>query len=239
MQLKQNPTPQREISRDGVNGNDNLNGLKITASRDNLKASAVCLANGNADGWSEVLFDDEVKPQLAIFGLTDGKAFDICPIDGSKAYTPLGICVQQEGDVTLNFRQLGDFNIDDYELVDSETEQRYSLDQPVTLHLTGSTLGRFVLRNKNATGIETINGNDNTDGGAGLHVSFNGNHASIVSENHDLVGIDVLTPDGKLIDTVEGRLSNKTVVRVPVDTGVLRIRRNGQKTVAWKFVSQK
>jgi len=233
------PNPAKRYLSRRANGNDNLNGLKITASRDDLKASAICL-DGNTNGRSEVLFDDEVKPQLAIFGLADGKALDICPIDGSKAYIPLGICIQQEGDVTLNFRQLGDFNIDDYELVDSETEQRCSLDQPVTLHLTGSTLGRFLLRNKNATDIKNVNGNNNYNATVyGLQVSFTDDHASVLSENYDITGVDVLTPDGKLVETVNSGLSNKVVVRVPVDTGVLRIRRNGQKTVAWKFVSKK
>ena len=233
------PNPAKRYLSRRANRNDNLNGLKITASRDGLKASAICL-DGNTNGRSEVLFDDEVKPQLAIFGLADGKALDICPIDASKVYTALGICVQQEGDVTLNFRQLGDFNIDDYELVDSETEQRYSLDQPVTLHLTGSTLGRFLLRNKNATGIKNVNGNNNYNATVyDLQVSFTDDHASVLSENYDITGVDVLTPDGKLVETVNSGLSNKVVVRVPVDTGVLRIRRNGQKTVAWKFVSKK
>ena len=208
-----------------------LSALRITAMTDGLKATTMLL-DGPHEVFAETLFDDEVQPRLAIFSMSDGRAYDISTVS-ETGIIPLGICLKEAADVTLHFNAAGGFDLSEYELFDVVTGISYSLDSPVTISLDGTAIGRYSLRSKSATGIsaQEMGGSDSD-----VVISFDGQTAKVSSTQADITGIELFTLDGRTVASKKVSPSQSVALAVDMPVGLMRIHRSGRPDVVRKFV---
>ncbi len=118
--------------------------LNISVSSGPWTATMAVTEEGSAE--TEMLFDNEVVPQVAVFGVkTDGSAYDIIH---AADEIPLGFYLAHPDTVTISFRSMRQFPRQEYVLTDQQTNMDFNLDDDIRLLLDASSYGRFVLRKK-------------------------------------------------------------------------------------------
>lgn len=202
--------------------------LRICASASNANARAL-LVSGIDGAERETLFDNEAHPTLAVFTINDGRSLDINSTLADEI--PLGIYLEKESDVTLSFHALGDMNLDDYVLVDRQTNATYRLDEVVTLTLSGSTINRFCLRRSHFfTGI------DDVVAGEDMVVSWKNGVVSAQAPTAVLKGIEVFAYNGVLHATHTLATPARTIqANVNENHGVVRLSLSNGETREFKF----
>ena len=91
----------------------------------------------------ELLIDDEVRPQVALFSVSEGKALTIQQVK-SATRIALGLLVNQARDVQLTFEQVGS-QWKNWMLEDTASGTLYPLQGTVTLNGITNGAGRFRL----------------------------------------------------------------------------------------------
>ena len=213
-----------------INVRDNeLAMLRMNVRNENLATSAL-LIDGDADVKTETLFDNDARPQLAIFAVDGGVAYDILSL-AAPQNIPIGIYANGEQTVTLSFDAYGKFAMDNYELVDNLTGDTYELNETVTVDIDGTTIGRFCLRDKQATGIEEVN-----NGGQPVYVTFDGTYATVHSAASDIIAVEVYTADGQLVAKSLANGADEVQINAEIKMGVIKIERKDAQVVSHKFL---
>lgn len=125
------------------------NQLKLTAAVGSHRSSCVLLQSTRAaDVYRhgedvELLIDDEVRPQVALFSVSEGKALTIQQVK-SATRIALGLLVNQARDVQLTFEQVGS-QWKNWMLEDTASGTLYPLQGTVTLNGITNGAGRFRL----------------------------------------------------------------------------------------------
>ncbi len=210
--------------------NTELSMMRINVKNETLKTSALVLGEGNTVN-TETLFDEDAKPQLAIFTVSEGHAYDILSLN-NKGDLPIGIYAQGEQSITLSFDFMGEFDSERFELVDNLTGETYSLDEVVTVDIDGSSIARFCLRDKSVTGIEEVG----TDESKSVFVTFNGQTAEIHSQNNDIIAVELYTADGQLVNKVNAGGVADIQILSDLKMGIINIIRQGMPNVSHKFI---
>ncbi|MBQ7634086.1 MAG: hypothetical protein IJS89_00740 [Bacteroidaceae bacterium] len=179
---------------------------------------------------AETLIDADAKPDVAVFTLHGDRACDIRSLYGEREI-PLGVLVGEGVDsVRLSLESLGGFDISGYRLLDRETGLTYLPDVVPTLHVSGSTIGRFVLVNTDITGIETAS----TDG---LVIAVNGLSATISSPQHDITAVTAYTADGRIISRNATATTAQTTVSLAPGVCLIKVERAGMRSRAYTVMA--
>lgn len=118
--------------------------LNISVTRGKWTATMAVTADQKAE--NAMLFDDEVMPQVAVFGMKDdGGAYDFIHANDE---IPLGVYVTQPDTVVLSFHSMQQFPREEYVLTDQQTGTDYELDDDIRIAVAATSYGRFVLRRK-------------------------------------------------------------------------------------------
>lgn len=188
---------------------------------------------------SAALFDSEVAPKNAIFGLcatankeaaADGTltACNILPLADD---VPLGIIAADTATVTIAFHTDNLFPRDEYYVYDRETGTRYWLDDDIVLRNAGTSLGRYILHrgdiydeNDLQTGIEDAT-TAATTGTAddGISVSVRESRATVRSQSADIASLAVYTAAGQLVRT-EQATGRRADIGLTQGMQILRVR---------------
>lgn len=202
--------------------------LRICADVDGHNARAL-LVRGMENVDRQTLFDNEVHPTLAIFTVNNGHSLDI---NGTVAdEIPIGIYLEKESEVTLSFHAFGDMSLDDYVLVDRQTDAVYALDEAVTIAVNESSINRFCLRSSNtATRI------DNRDAEKLPVVKWKEGVVTASATDASIRRIEVFGYNGMLLanHTLLQPASN-VQVSVNASHGVVRLSLSNGKTNEYKF----
>lgn len=204
--------------------------LRITAETANCKASTI-LVQGAEGVATPTLFDDEVRPVIALFSIDGADALDIRNIQ-PDAYIPLGIYMPEVGQLKLNFMATGAFLSTDYTLLDRQTGMTYDLTEPVVIDNVSSSMSRFVLINSHTTAI------DSTVGLTDLQVRIDGDVATVQSPSADICQLSVYTADGREVGKVRSNGSQELAVRLADGVNLLRIQRAGQAEMVCKVMKR-
>lgn len=131
-----------------------LGRLGITATSGEVSANALLILNPHASAAyvagedAELLLDNEVPPEIAVFSVANEKALDIQQTNNQAGRIPLGFSLKKSGHVTFILsHQLGD-GWEAWTLVDTQTGRRYPLTEyavKVDAGIIGTHAGRFYL----------------------------------------------------------------------------------------------
>ena len=130
-----------------------LSRLAITATSGQTSANALVILNSRASAAyvagedAELLLDNEVPPQVAVFSVAGKKALDIQQTNNQAERIPLGFSLKTSGRVTFTLsHQLGD-GWEAWTLVDTQNGRRYPLTEYVVkvAGIIGTHAGRFYL----------------------------------------------------------------------------------------------
>ena len=165
---------------------------------------------------SQMVFDNEVVPRIAIFGIdSEGLAHDILP---ASDIIPLGVFVAQADSVTLSFRSEKLFPRSNYVLYDAQTDMEYGLDDEIRIFIEASSAGRFSLRRKatqNPTDIETPVVQQS-------YVSLQDGRMHIVSSK-GIFRAEVYTLKGDLVAQTQPQGKQEAMLNVPRGILILRV----------------
>ena len=202
--------------------------LRICASTE--KASARTLLVCGMDNVNrETLFDNETHPTLAVFTVNDGHSLDINGTENGEI--PLGIYVEKEENIILSFHTNGNFDMNDWQLVDRQTSSFYNLDEEIALTLSESSINRFYLVNRNhTTDIKTLNTEKKAI------VTWHDGEVMATAPEAILTRIEVYSYDGMTIAThTLPQAAKRIAVKVNDNHGIVRVTYGNRKTEEYKF----
>ena len=204
--------------------------LRVTAEAGGRRA-AVLVADSAACVDVETMLDAEVKPTVAVFAATGGKAHDI--VSTHAAEIPLGVVMAEADTLTLSFRAEGGIDPADWELVDRADGTAYGLDAPVTFTGAGSSVGRFVLRSRSRMAEEMA------AGGNRVYVACRGGEAvATASAGFCIERMDVYTVDGVMCGSAESADGATCAVKVPRGSVVvIRVTGSGGDAETFKMLT--
>lgn len=204
--------------------------LRITAETDDCSASTILL-QGAEGVATATLFDDEVRPRIALFTLCGSQALDIRNIE-TGTNVPLGVYMPENGQLKLNFKATGAFNLEGYTLLDQETGITYDLTAPIVIDNVTSSMSRFVLLSGNTTAIDT------TSGVTDLQVRIDGDEATVHSHLNDITLLAVFTTDGREVSKAKSAGAQQLSVRLADGVNLIRIQRHGQADEVYKVMKR-
>ena len=166
--------------------------LSVVASTSSSTSTVVLPQSAGFE--TETILDSEVTPGVRIFGMDNGRAYNV--MSANTAEIPLGIYLSEQTDtVSLSFRSDNFFPRDEYQLVDKQENLTYSLDQPVELADLQSSVGRFALVKLDPMAIDDVE----SDLTAGAVVEIIGNRLTVKSPEASLQKITVYDLQGKTV----------------------------------------
>ena len=200
--------------------------LNISATALGHTATMAVLTHDDLE--SAMLFDGEVIPQVAVYGLKEsGEAYDMI---GLSDEIPLGIFIAAPDTVTVSFHAFHQFPRSAYVLVDKDTNSEYELDNDITLSLTASSAGRFVLRNK---GVDKKL-MDDTHTGACITIS---GRQAVISHPEGLKHIHVYNAQGQLMSSTSFNDDTTTAqLSLPKGINVLHIQTGNGCKLSYKAI---
>lgn len=161
---------------------------------------------------TESLFDNEVKPSIALFSLSEGKAYDILDSQ-SQDKISLGMYLEKTDTVIFRFKASESFDVERYVLKDNETGMCFPLQNEIMFPNLNTNINRFALID--ATDQELIQTRD-------LYISVEDNKASIISNTLDISAVAVYDMSGKM--NYNQTLQGVNEINVPIGKGVQIIR---------------
>lgn len=207
--------------------------MRIKAATDKASASALLLDDDVR--LAETLIDGDVKPQVAVFTLQDGKACDIRSLRGDSEIE-IGVMRSAAAgeEVTFSFEALGDIALSDYQLLDRETARTYPLDELPAFRISETCIGRFVLVNNSVTGIDNLAGDALL--ADGLQINVKGTSATISSDGAALRSVRVYSASGQLIARVPA--SKAATVRLPEGVSLIKVDREGLPSRTYRVLAR-
>lgn len=185
-----------------------------------LRVNVESLTNGNrsasllmmADDDMAVvptLMDNEVKPDVKVFGISKSNAYDIMPMAES---TSLGIFLNHKDSICIEVVPTEGTDAEEYVLHDNLTDIDYKIGSQVVVSDAETSLGRFVIRKLNGTDDEK-KGNEHN-----VCIMQEGSYAVVQSAINNLKSVEVRDVSGKLISEVQGDGSQR--LRTKITSGV-------------------
>ena len=200
--------------------------LRILASNDSVAAGTLLLQG--SDVKAATILDSEVQPKLAVFTVSNGKAYDVQPVNGD--IIPLGIIAKDS--VKISFQTIGNFDLSQWTLRDLKTGFSYPLTEPVMLEANGTTIGRYVLTRGNATDVKEALLSD------GLLLNVSDGLATVTSHEADLTSAAVYDEAGRLIDRVQLNNERQAVLHVAAGVNIVKVCRAGMTDKTYKVMAE-
>ena len=155
------------------------------------------------------LMDNEVKPDVKVFGISKSNAYDIMPMAES---TSLGIFLNHKDSICIEVVPTEETDAEEYVLHDNLTDIDYKIGSRVVVSDAETSLGRFVIRKLNGTDDEK-KGNEHN-----VCIMQEGSYAVVQSAIENLKSVEVRDVSGKLISEVQGDGSQR--LRTKITSGV-------------------
>ena len=155
------------------------------------------------------LMDNEVKPDVKVFGISKSNAYDIMPMAES---TSLGIFLNHKDSISIEVMPTEGTDAEEYVLHDNLTDIDYKIGSQVVVSDAETSLGRFVIRKLNGTDDEK-KGNEHN-----VCIMQKGSYAVVLSAIENLKSVEVRDVSGKLISEVQGDGSQR--LRTKITSGV-------------------
>ena len=155
------------------------------------------------------LMDNEVKPDVKVFGISKSNAYDIMPMAES---TSLGIFLNHKDSICIEVVPTEGTDAEEYVLHDNLTDIDYKIGSQVVVSDAETSLGRFVIRKLNGTDDEK-KGNEHN-----VCIMQEGSYAVVQSAIENLKSVEVRDVSGKLISEVQGDGSQR--LRTKITSGV-------------------
>ena len=155
------------------------------------------------------LIDNEVKPDVKVFGISKSNAYDIMPMAES---TSLGIFLNHKDSICIEVVPTEGTDAEEYVLHDNLTDIDYKIGSQVVVSDAETSLGRFVIRKLNGTDDEK-KGNEHN-----VCIMQEGSYAVVQSAIENLKSVEVCDASGKLISEVQGDGSQR--LRTKITSGV-------------------
>ena len=155
------------------------------------------------------LMDNEVKPDVKVFGISKSNAYDIMPMAES---TSLGIFLNHKDSISIEVVPTEGTDAEEYVLHDNLTDIDYKIGSQVVVSDAETSLGRFVIRKLNGADDEK-KGNEHN-----VCIMQEGSYAVVQSAINNLKSVEVRDVSGKLISEVQGDGSQR--LRTKITSGV-------------------
>ena len=155
------------------------------------------------------LMDNEVKPDVKVFGISKSNAYDIMPMAES---TSLGIFLNHKDSISIEVVPTEGTDAEEYVLHDNLTDIDYKIGSQVVVSDAETSLGRFVIRKLNGTDDEKKENEHN------VCIMQEGSYAVVQSAIENLKSVEVRDASGKLISEVQGDGSQR--LRTKIMSGV-------------------
>lgn len=155
------------------------------------------------------LMDNEVKPDVKVFGISKSNAYDIMPMAES---TSLGIFLNHKDSISIEVVPTEGTDAEEYVLHDNLTDIDYKIGSQVVVSDAETSLGRFVIRKLNGTDDEK-KGNEHN-----VCIMQEGSYAVVQSAINNLKSVEVCDASGCLISEVQGDGSQR--LRTKITSGV-------------------
>lgn len=219
-------TPETTSNAKALSVSNPFAALRVLASADSVKAGTLLLQG--RDNKAATILDSEVQPKLAVFTVSNGKAYDVQPAEGD--IIPLGIIAKDS--VKVSFQTIGNFDLSEWKLCDLKTGFSYPLTEPVMLKADGTTIGRYVLTRGNATDVKEALLSD------GLLLNVSDGLATVTSHEADLTSAAVYDEAGRLIDRVQLNNERQAVLHVAAGVNIVKVCRAGMADKTYKVMGR-
>lgn len=151
------------------------------------------------------LMDNEVKPDVKVFGISKSNAYDIMPMAES---TSLGIFLNHKDSISIEVVPTEGTDAEEYVLHDNLTDIDYEIGSQVVVSDAETSLGRFVIRKLNGTDDEK-KGNEHN-----VCIMQEGSYAVVQSAIENLKSVEVRDASGSLISKVQGDGSQRLMTKI-------------------------
>ena len=151
------------------------------------------------------LMDNEVKPDVKVFGISKSNAYDIMPMAES---TSLGIFLNHKDSICIEVVPTEGTDAEEYVLHDNLTDIDYEIGSQVVVSDAETSLGRFVIRKLNGTDDEK-KGNEHN-----VCIMQEGSYAVVQSAIENLKSVEVRDASGSLISKVQGDGSQRLMTKI-------------------------
>lgn len=196
---------------EGENKGETTRALRVNVeslTNGNRSASLLMMADDDVAAVP-TLMDNEVKPDVKVFGISKSNAYDIMPMAES---TPLGIFLNHKDSISIEVVPTEGTDAEEYVLHDNLTDIDYKIGSQVVVSDAETSLGRFVIRKLNGTDDEK-KGNEHN-----VCIMQEGSYAVVQSAIENLKSVEVRDVSGKLISEVQGDGSQR--LRTKITSGV-------------------
>lgn len=207
-----------------------FNELRVSATTNGITASTLLL--DGVDATAPTLIDEDAAPKLAVFTVFDGRSYDIHSLNDLHEI-PLGIYMPAAATVTLNFSASDGIDLSRYELLDMETGNTYSLEESNEFDLEGTSIGRFYLVDNN---IFTSVGEMQSIA-ENVNLNVKGDVATVTSSNDDIIKVEVISTDGKIVNAVDVKNDNQASIKTIKGVNVIVVYRKGMEPKVFKILN--
>lgn len=160
------------------------------------------------------LMDNEVKPDVKVFGISKSNAYDIMPMAES---TSLGIFLNHKDSISIEVVPTEETDAEEYVLHDNLTDIDYEIGSQVVVSDAETSLGRFVIRKLNGTDDEK-KGNEHN-----VCIMQEGSYAVVQSAIENLKSVEVCDASGSLISKVQGDGSQRLMTKITSGVQIVSI----------------
>ncbi len=160
------------------------------------------------------LMDNEVKPDVKVFGISNSNAYDIMPMAES---TSLGIFLNHKDSISIEVVPTEETDAEEYVLHDNLTDIDYEIGSQVVVSDAETSLGRFVIRKLNGTDDEK-KGNEHN-----VCIMQEGSYAVVQSAIENLKSVEVRDASGSLISKVQGDGSQRLMTKITSGVQIVSI----------------
>lgn len=177
------------------------------------------------------LLDSEVKSPLKVFGIQQSQAYDILPMTGD---TPLGIYLSQKDSISIEVKPIQGVDMSGYVLHDMLSGADYSLDSPVIIADSETSLGRFVIRSRyGSTDVTSV------DTDQRISIVQEGSSVLVQSASGQLKSVKVIDLNGRIISRVQGNGSRCLKASIASGIQIIHIELTDGSSKDYKMIFHK
>ena len=201
----------KKPAAEGENKGETTRALRVNVeslTNGNRSASLLMMADDDVAAVP-TLMDNEVKPDVKVFGISKSNAYDIMPMAES---TSLGIFLNHKDSISIEVVPTEGTDAEEYVLHDNLTDIDYKIGSRVVVSDAETSLGRFVIRKLNGADDEKKENEHN------VCIMQEGSYAVVQSAIDNLKSVEVCDVSGKLISEVQGDGSQR--LRTKITSGV-------------------
>ena len=220
---------QQQAASAKANLLDNGFGLiRITASSGKYSSGTVLMEG--TDARAATLMDEDYTPNVALFSIDNGKAYDIRPENSDVI--ELGIVMAKADSVTMDFRAEGNADANGWKLYDRLTGKSYASGEAPVIYIDASSVGRFYMSR-----IGSTDGIKAASNPSGIIATIANGRATVTSKRNDISRVEVLTEGGTLVNVASANGADSVSLDAQRGVVIIRVTRSDGKVNTFKLMS--